>query len=81
MAALTGYNASFAVSSSTWTPVVIKSASGNITAASGGSAVTIPWVANSHSGSGDTTTKDLKLAVMASMAAMVNDLAANGEPD
>lgn len=74
-----GYAINATVSGSVWTPTAKKSAAGSLSLATG-TAVTIPWIANTHSGSADTTTADLKLAIMAAMAAIVNDLAANGEP-
>ena len=80
MVALAGYNIGLAVSAGTWTPTLLKSAAGNITAASGGSAVTLPWVENTNAGSANTTTKQVYTAVIACLAGIMNDRAANGDP-
>lgn len=75
-----GYNIALTLGSGDWTPVLRKSAANNLTMGSGGSTVTIPWVENAHSGSGDTVSKRPYTAVMASLAALMNDRAANGDP-
>lgn len=75
-----GFNVALTYNAGVWTPVVRVSTANDLTMGSGATAVTIPWVENSHSGSGDTTSLNLKTAVMASAAAMYNRLAASGAP-
>lgn len=50
----------------------------NGTAASGGTALTIPWVENAHTGAGDTSTRLLDVACKVAIRAINNDLSATG---
>lgn len=75
-----GFNVAFTYNAGTWTPVVRVSTANDLTMGSGATAVSLPWVENSHSGSADTTSLNLKTAVMACSAAMYNRLAASGVP-
>ena len=75
-----GFNVALTYNAGVWTPVVRVSTANDLTMGSGATVVTIPWVENSHSGSGDTTTLNLKTAFAASMAAAFNRLAASGAP-
>lgn len=61
--------------SGTFTPTVIRNPS---VAASGGTAITIPWVENNNAGSGSagaTSTVLPGVAVQAGLRAMVDDIA------
>lgn len=77
----TGFSINLAVSGSspdfTWTPTVVRSnVSGSLTLASGQS-VAIPWVGNSHTGTAGTTSANLKIAIEAGVAAVLNSFAAS----
>lgn len=50
----------------------------NGTAATGGTPLSIPWVQSSMSGTGDTNTQMLEVAIRAAQRAIVNDLSATG---
>lgn len=67
------YYITLAYSAGTWTPSALKEG----TAASGGTALTIPWVENANSGTGDTTSKNLKTAAIAAFLSLVNDFVTN----
>lgn len=70
------YHINLAVSSGDWTPDVRRAGD----AATGGSTLTVPWVENANSGTGDTTSKKLGIAALAALRACLNDRAANGDP-
>ena len=75
-----GYSLNFTLAAGAYTPAAKASAAGNLTMSSGGTALTIPWVENANSGTGDTTSTRLSTAVQAGLRSMLNDLAKNGAP-
>lgn len=75
-----GFNLALTYNAGVWTPVVRVSTANDLTMGSGATSVSMPWIENSHSGSGDTTTTNLKTAIAAASAAMYNRLAASGAP-
>ena len=73
---MSSYQITLALSGGNWTPTTRRGG----TPASGGTAVTIPLVENSNSGTADTTSKFIGAAFEAAIRALVNDRAANGNP-
>jgi len=75
-----GYNIALTLAAGLWAPVLRKSAAGNLTMGSVGSVVTIPWVENSNSGTGDADSKMPGLAVEAALRALLDDRSINADP-
>jgi hypothetical protein len=75
-----GFALNLTLASGKYDPDVLRSAAGNLTMASGGSAVTIPWVTNNMESTPPTSVANLKIAIQAGTAAILNSLAASGAP-
>ena len=75
-----GYNMAFTLASGNFSPVSRVSVANNLTMGSGGTALTIPWVENTNSGSADTSSSRLVTAIRAAAVAILNDFATTGAP-
>lgn len=75
-----GFAINLTLGSGVYTPAAQRSASGNLTMASGGTALTIPHVTNKMESTPATAAANLKIAIQAGTAAVLNSLAASGVP-
>jgi len=77
-----GFAINLTLGSGAYTPACLRSASNNLTMASGGSSISVPWVHDAGiTGSVSTSSVNLKVAIQAATAAVLNSLAASGAPD
>jgi len=75
-----GFALNLTLGAGVYTPAAQRSAAGNLTMAAGGTALTIPWVTNNMEATPATATANLKVAIQAGVAAVLNSLAASGVP-
>jgi len=75
-----GYNLALTLAAGAFAPILRKSAAGNLTMGSAGAVVTIPWVENANSGTGDLDSVMPGLAIEAALRALVSDRSTNGNP-
>ncbi len=75
-----GFCLNLVLATGKFTPTAFRSTANDLTLASGGTSITIPWVTNNMESTPATAAANLKVAIQAGVAAILNAYAINGAP-